>query len=222
MRTAVVVPFASDEAWRLRARHHVVAHYRAAGLEVVEGAGRPGPWRKADAVDQAASQTDADLLVVADADCLCEGVHDAIAAVEAGAPWAIPHGLVHRLDQPATEALYATGQPGPGRVQRPYRGFAGGGIVVLLRTTLTMVPMDPRFAGWGCEDSSWALALETLTGRPWRGGADLLHLWHPPAPRQMRRWGSDESRALEIRYRMAARAGRRAMANLLAEARPAA
>lgn len=218
MSVAVLVPFASSEPWRLRARDHVVNRYMAAGFEVVEGS-CPPPWRKAIAVDQAARRTYADILVVADADCVCHGVPAAVAAVRAGAAWAVPHRLVHRLDETATEAFYA-GHPNPsGRAQRPYEGFAGGGIVVLPRAVWHEVPMDPRFQGWGGEDSSWALALNTLAGPPWRGEADLFHLWHPPAPRPMRRWGTAENRALEIRYRLAARAGRRAMADLVHETR---
>lgn len=218
MTVAVLLPFASEEPWRLWARDHVAGWYQDRGFPLFEGS-CPAPWRKAVAVDDAACRTDADILVVADADCLCDGVSAAIDAVDAGAPWAVPHNLVHRLDEPATTQLYAGGQPGPGRTQRPYTGFAGGGIVVLPRSTWHAVPMDPRFEGWGCEDSSWALALEKLTGRPWRGTADLLHLYHPPAPKQLQRWGNHNSRALEIRYRLAARASRRAMADLVAEAR---
>lgn len=217
MTVAVLIPFSSSEPWRARARDHVVGRYQAGGYEVVEGACH-GPWRKAAAVDQAARRTTADILVVADADCVCP-IGDAVSRVRDGAPWAIPHDLVHRLDQPATEQLYTTGDAGPGRAQRPYRGFEGGGIVALRRAVWEQVPMDPRFEGWGGEDSSWAVALNTLVGPPWRGVEDLLHLWHPPAPRVLRRWGTPDNRALEIRYRMAARAGRRAMADLVAEAR---
>lgn len=217
MTAAVLIPYESSEPWRARARDHVVNRYRAAGHEVIEG-GCPAPWRKAVAVDAAARHTTADILVVADADCACP-VDDAIAAVEAGAAWAVPHDLVHRLDEPATEIFYATGEPGHGRAQRPYRGFEGGGIVVVRRAVWDLAPMDPRFQGWGGEDSSWALALNILAGRPWRGTADLFHLWHPPAPRALRRWGTADNRALEIRYRLAARAGRRAMTDLVREAR---
>lgn len=219
MTAAVLIPFASTEPWRLRARDHVAAHYHRLGLKVAQG-GCEGLWRKAVAVDRAARQTTADVLVVADADCLCDGLVEAVAAVEAGAAWAMPHGLVHRLTDQATLDVYAGTPPSAttGRAQRPYMGFAGGGIVVLHRDVWDRVPMDPRFCGWGGEDSSWALALETIVGPPVRFGHALYHLWHPPAPRQMHRWGNPESRALEIRYRRAARAGRRAMTDLLAEA----
>lgn len=218
MSVAVVVPFTSDEPWRVRARHHVTGWYETHGYEVVEGS-CPEPWRKAVAVADAARRTDADILVVADADCLCDGVDLAVAAVFSGATWAVPHNLVHRLDEAATGAVYDGAAPvaTTGRAQRPYVGFAGGGIVAIARAVYDRVPLDPRFEGWGGEDSSWALALTCLAGEPARFAADLFHLWHPPATRMSRRWGTAAGRALEIRYRLA-RSNRRQMADLLAEA----
>lgn len=222
MTVSVLIPFASDKPWRTRARHHVAGWYARHGWEVIEGTCEP-PWRKAVAVAHAARRTAADVFVVADADCLCAGVAPAIAAVETGAAWAVPHLMVHRLDQTATEAVYGGGDPAAttGRAQRPYKGFAGGGIVVVRRDVLDAVPLDPRFEGWGGEDSSWAMALTTLVGPPSRLDADLFHLWHEPPERMTRRWGSPATRTLELRYKRAARTSRRAMVDIVAEARAA-
>jgi hypothetical protein len=222
MTVSVLIPFASEDPWRVDARSYVGGWYDALGYEVIGGT-CPGQWRKAVAVAHAARYSTADVFVVADADCLCAGVAPAIAAVEGGAAWAVPHGFVHRLDQPATEAIYAGADPAgtTGRTQRPYKGFAGGGIVVLRRDVWEEIPLDPRFAGWGGEDSSWAMALTTLVGPPARLNAPLFHLWHESPPRMTRRWGSPASRALELRYKRAARANRRAMADIVAEARAA-
>ena len=217
MTVTVLIPFTSDEPWRVRARNHVIAAYRTQGYHVVEGA-CPDPWRKAVAVAGALAQVTAEVLVVADADCLTD-IGPAVAAVAGGATWAVPHQLVNRLDETATEAVYDGANPASttGRVQRPYVGFAGGGVVVVARPVYERVPLDPRFSGWGGEDSSWALALTCLAGEPARFGADLHHLFHPAASRMSRRWGSAQSRALEIRYRTA-RTNRRQMTDLLAEA----
>lgn len=220
MSVSVLIPFASDDRWRIDARSYVVGWYEGLGYDVVIGS-CPDPWRKAVAVAHAARNSTADVLVVADADCLCVDVAPAIAAVETGAAWAVPHLMVHRLDQAATEAVYAGTTPADttGRTQRAYKGFAGGGIVVIQRDVWENIPMDPRFEGWGGEDSSWSMALTTLAGPPARFAADLFHLWHPPPQRMTRRWGSPPARALEIRYKRAARASRRAMADIVAEAR---
>lgn len=218
MAVSVIVPFTSDDLWRTRAGRYVISGYRAAGYDVTVG-GCDGPWRKAVAVTGAARHATGKVLVVADADCLCGGVAAAVAAVDAGAAWAMPHELVHRLDQAATEAVYEGADPAAtaGRTQRPYRGWPGGGIVVVARAIWDRVPLDRRFDGWGQEDESWALALTTLAGPPARGDAALYHLWHPPQPRLGRRWGSRSSRALYQRYR-AASGDPEAMAALLADA----
>ncbi len=223
MTVSVLIPFTSEERWRIDAHNYVAGWYRGLGYEPTGGS-CPEPWRKAVAVADAASRTDGDVLVIGDADCLCSGIAAAVEAVEMGAAWAVPHSLVHRLDQTATEQVYSGADPAAtrGRVQRPYKGFAGGGIVVVARPVWEQVPLDARFEGWGGEDSSWALALTCLVGKPARFTADLFHLWHPPPERMTRRWGSPPSRALEIRYTRAARTtARSAMATIVAEARAA-
>jgi len=179
------------------------------------GAGR---WCKADAVADALARCDDDIVVVSDADVWCDRLDDAITAVSAGAAWAVPHRLVHRLtDEATTKVLNGSTLEGP-TTERPYLGYPGGGIVVTTRAVLDDCPLDPRFVGWGQEDEAWALALTALHGRPWRGSAPLWHLWHPPAERMTRRWGSDTNRQLLRRYRAA---GRRPaeMRRLIEEAR---
>lgn len=223
MTATVIIPFASDDPWRRRARDHVIEWWNGGGFDVIEGH-CDEPWRKAVAVTAALRRATADVLIIADADVMVGdpfAVDDAVAAVAGGAAWAMPHGKVHRLDRAATEDVYDLGTwPGhtAGRAQRPYRGWPGGGIVVVTRETWERIPMDPRFAGWGGEDESWAAALDTLAGPCSRFDAALFHLWHPPQARLSRRWGSREARALTGRYR-AARANPPVMEALVADAR---
>lgn len=152
--------------------------------------------------------SDAEIVVVADADVWTDGLSAAVTAVKDGAPWAMPHTEVHRLSK-----------DGRGLAQEPYRGALGGGIVVAPRQTLLDIPLDPRFVGWGQEDHSWGLALTTLAGIPWRGEATLTHFWHPPQERITRKYGSVESKALYLRYVTAARTDPRAMRDLIEEIR---
>lgn len=169
--------------------------------EVVEGACPDGPWVKAEAIRDGATKASGDLLVVADADVWCDGVFE---AVDNCRGWSIPHRLVKRYDERST-ALVLSGADGTLRYeQKPYEGYPAGGIVVLWRDVLEEVPPDRRFAGWGQEDEAWACALYTIVGQPWRGDADLFHLWHPHPPRQNRYIGSKASVQLRRRYRDAA------------------
>lgn len=163
------------------------------------------PWIKADAI--AAARSTAEILVIHDADVFCEDLEAAVEAVVDGAGWAMPHKSVLRLSQTGTAALLS-GAPWRGIEdydQPPYRGVEGGGIVVLRRETLEEIPIDSRFVGWSGEDISWAMALNTLVGPPWRGDGHLVHCWHPPQDRLSRKWGSLQARALARRYQRARR-----------------
>ena len=200
MRVEVIVPWGGDCEYRRKAFEWVAERYR---WPVRIGLGGD-PWVKADAVMPALYASDADLVVVADADCWTDGLPEALAAVEDGAPWAVPHAAVWRLDAEGSER-YMAGE-GIGNLpldQRPYRGYRGGGFVVARRQTLIDIPLDPRFIGWGHEDNCWAWALMTLAGYPWRGTHPLVHLWHPPQPRPSRKHGSQASLDLERRYQAA-------------------
>jgi hypothetical protein len=161
----------------------------------------------------------ADIVVQADADVWTDGLAAAVNAVKSGAAWAIPHGMVRRLSQEGTMATIAgfAWQDQP-VAQRPYRGVPGGGIVVASRAVLDAVPLDRRFIGWGQDDEAHALALNALVGEPWRGQAELIHLWHPPQSRMTRRRGSRESWALRSRY-AAAKDDPAAMSALIEESR---
>ena len=161
----------------------------------------------------------ADVVLVADADVWTDDIYEAVAEVQAGAAWAVPHRGVYRLTEQATREL-VLGEPWEHleTVERPYLGVEGGGIVVIHRSLLLQVPLDPRFVGWGQEDESHGIALRTLLGPPWRGKAPLAHLWHPPQSRISRTRGSEEGWRLRRRYLKAQR-DPRAMRALLEEAR---
>jgi hypothetical protein len=182
-----------------------------------------GPWSKGAAIGPEVASADS-IVIVADADCWTEGIPAAVAAVEAGADWAVPHKTVHRLTEKSTAYLLAgCTEPVALETERcevngdgPYNAIHGGGIVVVRRDVLLEVPFDPRFTGWGGEDTSWRDAMLTLVGEPWRGREPLFHLWHPPQERMNRFIGSPENHVLRTRY---VRANRRpkAMRALLAE-----
>ncbi len=208
MTVAVLFPFGSSDDFRDRAFQFVAEWYRIELPGVIRAIGTvvSGEWSKGEAVANALAETDAETLVIADADSYLvppETIRQAVALVEAGTPWVVPHTHVHRLTEAETARVYAGATPRLGKVVRQvYTGPAGGGIVVLTRTAWdTVRGIDPRFLGWGGEDLSFGYALETLVAPVTRLDGALVHLWHPhPAP-DLR--GSEASEALVAEYREA-------------------
>lgn len=221
----VLIPWRGGCPHRERAHGWVVDQWQSAGFRTIVGVHNTGPWCKALAVRNALARSTSDVIVVADADVWPDQpITEALDRLDTHR-WAIPHRLVHRLSEsssidymngaPLTGCKYADQQ---GQDSRPHDGTAGGGIVILQRADYELAPLDPRFRGWGQEDISWAFALKSTLGRPWRGAADLVHLWHPPQERQNRQVGNGDSFRLHDRYRRAANNPDR-MTALIEEAR---
>ena len=234
--TTVVVPWRDGCDHRRRALAWTLPRLERAADQVLIGElPAEAPWCKAAAVAAALPEVTGDVLAIVDADL---GIDDelwlqrCVTALVVGHDWAMPHGPVWRLGPAGTDRVVAGDAPDDwvtpkvvtdsklGRSdlldQPPYNGFDGGGCVVLPTELYERVPLDPRFVGWGQEDEAWAHALSTLAGEPWRGEANLWHLWHPPQPRMDRRWGSPASEALGRRYE-AASGDPDTMADLVAE-----
>lgn len=188
---------------------------------VIIGLHDQGSWCKALAVADALSQTDADVLVICDADVWSDNLAPAVASVMDGAAWALPHRSVHRLTEAATTRLL-DGEDWHhlDLAEAPYGGTIGGGITVIRRDLYDECPLDPRFTGWGGEDECHGIAVRALYGAPWRPVAHspLLHLWHPPQDRATRAFGSAEGRELRKRYIRAA-SHPTAMLDLIEEAK---
>lgn len=211
MTVSVIVPRRSDNNGPRDAAWLWVQQWWADNYphwQLVEGHCDSDEWRKAAAVADGLTRAGGDVLVIADADVVCDGVSSAVVALQRGAPWAVPHRGVYRLSETATAAVLA-GAPMPvldrrlprSVVAESYTGVAGGGMVVLPAETYRRVPLDPRFVGWNREDVSWGHALLVAVGSPYRGSAPLWHLWHPPA--EGRRKPDREGEELHARYRAA-------------------
>lgn len=220
----VVVPFTPgqpdrDRAWEWVRKQYAEHH---PDYTVVVGHGDPDRWVKAEAVMPAIDDAPDGVVVVADADVWCDDLQRAVANVESGHAWAIPHWRVRRLSKESSDRVIAGESPVGLPLDEPhYVGTAAGGLVVSTRENFLSVPLDRRFVGWGGEDRSWGLALHCLLGGAWRGREDLWHLWHPAQERLTRNVGSETNQALRGRYD-AARSRPDEMRALLAEVTDAA
>jgi hypothetical protein len=204
----LIIPWKeTDCLWRLAALGYVKGLRHEEQFSVKLATSEPAPnWVKAQPVWGALAGVIPDSLVVLihDADVWCPPAEldQAIAAVVSGkAQWSLPHRRVMRLDQGSTRRLCNGGTFEDNHLEQdPYDGIPGGGIVVARAGTLRETPLDPRFVGWGQEDESWGAALTTLHGEPWRGDAELIHLWHPPQERLTRSRGSIDNWLLKVCY----------------------
>lgn len=182
-------------------------------------------WVKALAVWPAVKRSEADIIVIHDADVWAQdGLQEAVQAVADGHPWSQPHEMVHRLSEGGTQNVLAGASWSNQTLSQPaYRASTrcgAGGIMIARRETLLDIILDPRFIGWGQEDVSHDMALTTLAGSPWRGRSKLVHLWHTPQARMSRKAGSQASWDLYSRY-CAALNKRDRMLSLIAEAHDA-
>lgn len=225
MTVAVLVPWADRCHYRWRAWEWVRHRYeqRHPDWHIITGTTEVEGFSRTQAILDARSQTDADILVVADADVWVDDLDTAVTHARLSG-WAVPHLLIHRLSEQSTErVLNGTDWRGLPLSQdntqdrKPYRGNEAGTLLVLDSAAFDTAPPDPRFIGWGSEDVAWACALNRLIGKPWRGREDLVHLWHPAEPRKSRVIGNDANRNLLARYRMARDRDR--MAALIEEGR---
>ena len=193
---SVVIPWGGEDEIPERRAALAWVRDRYAALhpswEVVLGTGDPKAWQKGKAVENGLQAARGAVLVLADADCVLPpaALEEAVDLVASGrSGWVVPHGRVLRLsDRQTAEVLGRSPAVDPvvvpkGTLARaPYRGFPGGGVVVVGRSDYEAAGGIPsRFLGWGAEDEALAAILDTLLGPHDRLGADLVHLWHPSA-----------------------------------------
>lgn len=193
----------ADDPVRVRVRDWIAEHWRTVHCLPVTLAPCPTiEWSKGAAVNPAIAASDANIVIMADADSWVDEIPMQRAIDHARTNgWAMPHSVVKRITKASTADIL-NGRPGKRQMERGgYPALPGGGIVVARKDAWeTVRGLDPRFVGWGGEDHALGLAMRTLVGPVnTRRIAPLWHLWHPPAAKC--RKPSQASRDLDARYR---------------------
>jgi hypothetical protein len=185
---SVVIPFKPDGGQRDRLFPWVHAWWQAAlpAAELIVEHRLDTPFCLAAARNRGVERATGDVLIIADADMVCEraAVLQAIATVRRDGGWALPYDVLELLDEPTTAAVLAAPAdpsqllPTDGVAERNWSSVSG--VVVVPRAGWDIVHgQDERFLGWGYEDLAFQHALDTLWGPLQRVGGRLVHLHHP-------------------------------------------
>lgn len=193
VNVAVIIPFSSEDPHRIAAFKIVQSFYATEFPDwpVVFGVSDE-PFSRARAINEAVSpglgdflhgRQLPDILVVNDADSLCEPEAVQRAVLQATLDPGLVRAYTHykRLTKEATEALtpttYLDAWQGP--FDWEMENAHAHGCVAVRRECFEQVGgYDPKFRGWGYED----LAAEMLYDAHWpdrRIDGTLVHLWHP-------------------------------------------
>lgn len=217
MKLSLLVPFREDSSLtRTRTWEWLKVYWQThlPGVEIIVGQDDGTPYSKSIAVNEAASRASGDVFAILDADTLLSAAvmqTAALAVYSARRPtWYIPHTRAYRLTREASLAYLMNGPRIPPLVRpkewevEDQMDNAPGFVQVLTRNAFDIVGgMDPRFVGWGGEDSSFMRAVDTLYAHHGRTDNFVLHLWHdrPGAgSSSTRRWDGQQNRVRTLSH----------------------
>jgi hypothetical protein len=183
---AVVIPYGGDDPHRAAAAAHVRAFYRYEfpDWQVAHGFYIQEPFSRARAVNAGIAATDAEIVIVNDADTLCppSQVREAVRLAEERGGLVRAYTRYRRLSAAASEACVtykdALAAPDESFEWEQDPAYAHGCAVAQAKCWKAVGGYDPRFEGWGYEDCAAELIFNAL----WpdrRVPGDLVHLWHP-------------------------------------------
>lgn len=188
---ALVMPWRPSTPEREATMHFVHDHllHALGPVEVVLADDDHLTFNRGRALNLGVARTSASVLVLADADLWVptDALQRAVANVDI-ASYVVPFRELIALDAVASERIVAgtmavdhdwrTEMPEHIELDWPRRST--GGLNVLRRDVFDAAGgFDPRFVGWGYEDSAFDIALSTLVGPPIWLDACAVHLWHP-------------------------------------------
>lgn len=192
MNAAVLVPRRSDggrrdEVWAWIRERWATEH---PDVPVIEGHDDgPGKFNRGLAINRAATQADADVLIIADSDTFCSAEQIEAACRVALDPQAPSMVLAYDVYRYLSRQM-------SDRVMAGYDGWWGAdygigwsmtdtcsSMVVVTRRLFDEVGgFDEGFVGWGFEDVAFSVACQTFGGGLARVKGDAWHLWHVTSP----------------------------------------
>lgn len=219
MSVAVCIPWRKGDPARERNLRYVRRWWAQFGWPTYLGDTDHRTFNRSAARNQAAYQSDAELLVFADADIIGEPsvilAAAAHALTERTAVW--PHTVTHLLSRADSRQVIGGADPAGFRGARLFKGSPSGILVVHRDLFETVGGWDEGFdGGWGFEDVAFAHVLRTMADTKRLDGR-LWHLWHLTASEKSAAIGyRTPNRARRDRW-VAASGDRAAMAALIGE-----
>lgn len=190
MKVSVLVPRRADGGRRDELWAWVKARWDRLHPEwpVIEGRDEGDhKFNRSAAINRAASESDADVFVIGDADSFVGPEQVNLACRNALAPegpeFVIAYDLFNYLGKNMSDRIMAgfEGWWAPG-IEWTMAGTCSSMIVVTRRLFEDVQGFDEGFQGWGFEDIAFSLACQTLGGGVSRIPGDAWHLWHLMSP----------------------------------------
>lgn len=209
MKLAILVPYRDDSSVRLPAMQWITArwqHFWPDAQVIIAPDDGVDPFNKSMALNSAALLSDADVLVLLDADTWCDvpTMERAIESAWRTRRLILPGRVAHRLRQPISEGIMALPVSSPFPVVPPAQIEQSvrpvGFLHVIRRDSFEQVNgYDERFRGWGGEDTAFLNATDVLLGHRLRLNGSLWSLWHPrPRDNGRRVWAGQTDRNMNL------------------------
>jgi GT2 family glycosyltransferase len=156
---------------------------------IIESDDGKDPFSKTIAVNNCYKKATSDILAIVDADVWVDPsilIKAAQDIREKRVSWVRPCNVVYRLNKDVTESLieFSPGTAFPKYTEQDCERVTPvvGLVCVFSRDQFEHVGgMDPRFRGWGWEDTAWNILLDGIFGKAKIGNNIVYHLWHPRA-----------------------------------------
>jgi N-terminal domain of galactosyltransferase len=224
---ALLVPYRDDGApqrsvnWEWLKRfwtHHLPA------AQLVMGVDEGTPFSKTCAVNNAFQNAfqGNDIIVILDADCYIAPIVivECAEAIREARRWGenlwfVPYRFLYRLTDEATKRLIASPVENPVQFNVPHVledvvslrqatfGHRFGALIQIMPRDgfIEVGGMDPRFRGWGGEDSSMLRAMDTLYGIHRQSPNEVMTLWHMSLGNVfLRMWEGEKRTGTNSRY----------------------
>ena len=192
MKLSILIPHKTGIEQRDRIWLKVLQRYQRIypDLELCVGEDYSEPFCKARAVNQAVRKATGEFYLIADSDVIFPA--DLVPRLMEKFneyPWIIPFQRGLRLNREASDRLLEQNLPEQIVVEdrdvEEEITHPGALMCAVKRSAFEAVSgFDERFKGWGFEDSTFALTLNTICGPYIRMEGDIYHLWHPKAETQ--------------------------------------